>query len=128
MCICEYMLWRTDIRVGFSYYAFVVDLYIFTPYHHYEGMVVRCTFSRSTHTPRSYFTPCGATLRLHLPISATLVIEPLILRRLRWGYEWSYNLSEAIGNSLIKFRIADKRGKWIVQVFAAIQREKTLSL
>lgn len=29
-----------------------VDTYIPTPHHHYEGMVVRCTFSRSTHSPR----------------------------------------------------------------------------
>lgn len=30
-----------------------VDTYIPIPYHYYEGMVVRCTFSRSTHSPRA---------------------------------------------------------------------------
>lgn len=50
----------------------------------------------------------AALLRDCLPIFATLVIEPLVLRRPRQRYGWSYNLSAAIGNSLIKFRIADR--------------------
>lgn len=66
-------------------------------------------FSFNALTPlRDLTLYLAALLRDYLPIFATLVIEPLTLRRLRWECGWSYNLSEAIGNSLIKFRIADK--------------------
>lgn len=83
-----------------------VDSYIPTLYQHYEGTFVVHFLVQRTHpavllyTSRRYF----ATAFPSSPPSSSSLSH--FDGHVRCG--WSYNLSAAIGNFLIKFRIADK--------------------
>lgn len=93
------------LRPHATVYARIMHLYRYTPSSHHHRVVrdgrTLYIFSFNALTPRSARRPCFYAS----PSSSPLVIEPRASTGVR---ERSYNLSAAIGNFLIKFRIADR--------------------